>query len=164
MATVHETYDFDVPVERLYEFFSDHENLGPVLGLNVKRIKEGETEPNGVGSVRKLSAKGLMPFEETVTEAIPNERIEYRVTKGTPLKNHLGVQVFSSTGEGKSHLDYTITFDTRSRASPADREGSRSQPAPRLPQGRMRSKLSVCSGCRSTASRSTWSASSRSCS
>ena len=112
MATVHETYDFDVPVERLYEFFSDHENLGPVLGLNVNRIKEGETEPNGVGSVRQLSAKGLMPFEETVTEAIPNERIEYRVTKGTPLKNHLGVQVFSSTGEGKSHLDYTITFDT----------------------------------------------------
>ena len=111
MATVHETCDYDVPVERLYEFFSEHENLGPVLGLNVKRIKEGETEPNGVGSVRQLSARGLLPFEETVTEAIPNERIEYRVTKGTPLRDHLGVMVFSSTGEGRSHLDYTITFD-----------------------------------------------------
>jgi hypothetical protein len=77
----------------------------------VERIKEGDTEPNGVGSVRKLSVKGLMPFEETVTEAIPNERIEYRVTKGTPLRNHLGVMVFSSTGTGGSHLDYTITFD-----------------------------------------------------
>ncbi len=52
-----------------------------------------------------------MPFEETVTEAVPNERIEYRVTKGTPLRNHLGVMVFSSTGDGGSHLDYTITFD-----------------------------------------------------
>lgn len=112
MATVHETYDFHVPVERLFAHFSDHENLEPMLGLNVERIKEGETDPNGVGSVRKLSARGLMPFEETVTEVVPNERIEYRVTKGTPLKNHLGVMVFSSTGESTSHLDYTITFDT----------------------------------------------------
>jgi uncharacterized protein YndB with AHSA1/START domain len=112
MAVVHETYDFDVPVERLYAHLSDHENLEPLLGLDITRIKEGDTEPNGVGSVRKLSAKGLMPFEETVTDAIPNERIEYRVTKGTPLKNHLGVMVFSSTGDGRSHLDYTITFDT----------------------------------------------------
>jgi uncharacterized protein YndB with AHSA1/START domain len=112
MAVVHETYDFDVPVERLYAHLSDHENLEPLLGLDITRIKEGETDPNGVGSVRKLSAKGLMPFEETVTEAIPNERIEYRVTKGTPLKNHLGVMVFSSTGDGRSHLDYTISFDT----------------------------------------------------
>jgi uncharacterized protein YndB with AHSA1/START domain len=111
MATVHETYDFDVPVERLYEYFAEHANLKTLFGIDVERIKEGDTEPNGVGSVRKLSVKGLMPFEETVTEAIPNERIEYRVTKGTPLRNHLGVMVFSSTGTGGSHLDYTITFD-----------------------------------------------------
>jgi uncharacterized protein YndB with AHSA1/START domain len=111
MAVVHETYDFDVPVERLYEWFTVHENLSSLLGIDVERIKEGDTEPNGVGSVRKLSVKGIMPFEETVTEAIPNERIEYRVTKGTPLKNHLGVQVFSTTGDGRSHIDYTITFE-----------------------------------------------------
>ncbi len=112
MATVHETYDFDVPVERLYAHLSEHENLGTLLGLDVKRISEGEAEPNGAGSVRRLSFKGALPFEETVTEAIPNERIEYRITKGTPLRDHLGVMVFSTTGEGRSHLDYTITFDT----------------------------------------------------
>ena len=111
MATVHETYDFEAPVERVYAYFSEHSNLKTIFGVDVERIAEGETEPNGVGSVRKLSVKGLMPFEETVTEAIPNERIEYRITKGTPLRNHLGVMVFSSTGEGRSHLDYTITFD-----------------------------------------------------
>ena len=112
MATVHETHDFDAPVERLYEYLSVHENLKVLFGIDVKRIAEGTTEPNGVGSVRKLSLKGAMPFEETVTEAVPNERIEYRVTKGTPLRDHLGVMVFSSTGDGRSHLDYTITFDS----------------------------------------------------
>lgn len=111
MATVHETYDFDVPVERLYDYFSEHSNLKTLFGIDVERISEGTTEPNGVGSKRKLSFKGAMPFEETVTEAIPNERIEYRVTKGSPLRDHHGVMVFSSTGEGGSHLDYTITFD-----------------------------------------------------
>ena len=111
MATVHETYDFDAPVERVYAWFSEHSNLKTLFGIDVERIKEGETDPNGVGSVRKLSLKGIMPFEETVTEAIPNERIEYRVTKGTPLRDHLGVMVFSSTGDGRSHVDYTITFD-----------------------------------------------------
>ena len=112
MQTVHETYDFDVPVERLYAHLCEHNNLKPLLGLDVECISEGATEPNGVGSVRKLSIKGALPFEETVTEAIPNERIEYRITKGSPLRDHLGVMVFSSTGDGGSHLDYTITFDT----------------------------------------------------
>ena len=111
MATVHETYDFDAPVERLYAYLSEHSNMKTLFGIDVERIREGDTEPNGVGSVRKLSMKGLMPFEETITEAVPNERIEYRITKGTPLRDHLGVMVFSSTGEGRSHLDYTINLD-----------------------------------------------------
>ncbi len=82
-----------------------------LFGIDVERIAEGTTEPNGVGSKRKLSVKGAMPIEETITEAIPNERIEYRITKGSPLRDHHGVMVFSSTGSGGSHLDYTITFD-----------------------------------------------------
>jgi uncharacterized protein YndB with AHSA1/START domain len=111
MATVHETYDFDVPVERLYAYFSEHENLKTLFGIDVERLSTGDDEANGVGSVRKLSFKGALPFQETITEAIPTERIEYRVTKGSPLRDHLGVMVFSSTGDGGSHLDYTITFD-----------------------------------------------------
>jgi len=110
MATVHETYDFNVPVERLYSYFSEHGNLKTIFGIDVERLSEGDSEPNGVGSVRKLSVKGVLPFEETITEAIPNERIEYRITKGSPLRDHLGIMVFSSTGDGGSHLDYTITF------------------------------------------------------
>ena len=90
MAVVHETYEFDVPVERLDAHLSDHENLKPLLGLNITRVKEGETNANGVGSVRRLSAKGLLPFEETVTEAIPNERIEYRATKERRSKTTWG--------------------------------------------------------------------------
>ncbi len=137
MATVHETYEFDAPVERTYAWFSEHSNLKTLFGIDVERIKEGDTDPNGVGSVRKLSLKGIMPFEETVTEAIPNERIEYRVTKGTPLRNHLGVMVFSTTGDGRSHVDYTITSTRRSldstRPWPRGSADPSAAASPRLP-------------------------------
>ncbi len=112
-ATTHTTYDFDAPVERLYEYLSVHENLKDLFGINVEKIKDGDIEPNGVGSVRRLSLKGIAPFEETVTVAVPNERIEYTITKGTPLNEHLGVMVFSSTPNGGSHLDYTITVGAK---------------------------------------------------
>lgn len=102
---------FNAPVERLYAHLAEHENLGSLFGIKVERLKDGDTERNGEGSVRKLSVFGALPFEETVTLAIPNERIEYRITKGSPLKNHHGRMVFSSTGTGGSHLDYTIDFD-----------------------------------------------------
>lgn len=110
MQTVHVQRDFSAPVDRLYAYLSEHENLAAIFPTRVERLRDGETERNGVGSVRKLSFNGLLPFEETVTEAIPNERIEYRITKGSPLRRHHGTMLFSATGESGSHLDYTINF------------------------------------------------------
>jgi hypothetical protein len=75
----------------------------------VARVRDGDTERNGVGSVRQLRIGLLPPFEETVTEAVPNERIEYYISKGSPLRNHHGTMRFSSTGTG-SHLNYVIEF------------------------------------------------------
>ena len=110
MQTVHVQRDFTAPVDRLYAYLSVHENLATIFPTRAERVRDGETEPNGVGSVRKLSFNGLLPFEETVTEAVPNERIEYRITKGSPLRGHNGTMVFSENGAGGSHLDYTINF------------------------------------------------------
>ncbi len=112
MQTVHVQKDFSAPPERIFAYLSDHENLSAVFApAKVKRIKEGEGDPNGVGSVRRLSFFGALPFEETVTVSTPNERIEYEITKGTPLRDHHGTMLFSPTGAGGTHLDYTITLD-----------------------------------------------------
>ena len=113
MATVHVARDFAAPVERLFDHISEHENLEVMLGARIERVRDGAESPNGVGSVRRLTAGGLMRFEETVLVSVPNERIEYAITKGTPLRGHLGVMVFSATPGGGSHLDYTITFGSR---------------------------------------------------
>lgn len=110
--TVHVERDFSAPVERVFAYLSDHDNLGVLFApLRVERIRDGEDgQPNGVGSARRLSLWGLLPLEETVVVAAPNQRIEYEITKGSPMRDHHGTMAFSSTPSGGSHLDYTIVF------------------------------------------------------
>ena len=104
-------YDFPQPVEKIFKWIGDHNNLGEIFfPFKVTRIKDGQGDVNGVGSVRKLSAFPLIPVEETVTAFQPNQLIEYRVTsKLAPIKDHLGVMLFESYNGG-TRLRYTITF------------------------------------------------------
>jgi uncharacterized protein YndB with AHSA1/START domain len=105
---VHVTHDFSAPPERVYAYLSEHENLSALFGIRVERVRDGETERNGVGSCRRLSFFGLLPFEETVTEVVPDERIVYRITRGSPMRGHEGVMAFSALPDGGTHLDYRI--------------------------------------------------------
>jgi hypothetical protein len=108
---VHVEHDFTQPVERVFAFLAEHENLGAIFSpLRVERACDGQTERNGVGSARRLSVFGLMPFVETVSAVVPNERIVYNITKGGPMKDHEGVMAFSTPPSGGSHLDYRIRF------------------------------------------------------
>lgn len=103
--------EFSKPVEEVFAYLADHNNLSKVFGIPVKRIKDGKGDVNGVGSVRAL---GFAPLatEETVVAIEPNELIEYTITKnGGPLQNHYGRMVFSKTARG-SRLEWTITFDS----------------------------------------------------
>jgi len=105
---VHVTYDFAKPPERVFDYLSEHENLGPLFGAKVKRLREGDSDRNGVNSARELKVGPLPPFVETVHEVVPNERIVYRITEGSPLKGHVGVMEFSPTPGGGTHFDYRI--------------------------------------------------------
>jgi uncharacterized protein YndB with AHSA1/START domain len=103
--------DFEQDVGRLFAYLSEHENMGKLFPTRVERVRDGENgERNGVGSVRRLSFGGLMPFEETVTTYEPNRRVVYRITKGTPLRGHRGEMLFSERAGGGSHLRYEIVF------------------------------------------------------
>lgn len=114
METLHFEEDYAAPPERVFAYFSEHENLNTVFApMRIERVRDGDTERNGVGSVRRLSLKGLAPFEETITGVVTNERIEYRITKGTPLDSHFGVMRFTHSDDGGTHLDYTITLGAR---------------------------------------------------
>jgi uncharacterized protein YndB with AHSA1/START domain len=111
MHRVHVQQSFTRPVSEIFEHLAEHEHLEPVFGAKVARVRDGDDgHRNGAGSVRRLRVGPLPAFEETVTEYVPGELIRYRITKGSPLKDHEGVMRFSPRGTG-SHLEYTITFD-----------------------------------------------------
>jgi uncharacterized protein YndB with AHSA1/START domain len=98
---VHIEHDFAKPPERIFAHLAEHENLAEVFGAKVTRLRDGEDgERNGVGSVRQLQIGPLPPFEETVTEFLPSERIVYRITKGSPLRGHVGVMSFAPCTAG----------------------------------------------------------------
>ena len=112
MQTVAVSQDFALPVERVFAYLAEHEHLGALFGASIRRVRDGDTSRNGVGSVRSLRVGPGPRFQETVVEEVPNELIRYRITQGSPLTDHEGVMRFSPKGSG-SHLDYTITFDAK---------------------------------------------------
>jgi uncharacterized protein YndB with AHSA1/START domain len=105
---VHIEHAFSKPPERIFAQLAEHENLAEVFGAKVTRVRDGQDgQRNGVGSVRRLRIGPLAPFEETVTEFVPDERIVYRITKGSPLRGHLGVMTFAPR-DGGTRFVYDI--------------------------------------------------------
>lgn len=106
---------FNAPASQVFEELCDHERFGEIISAPTRRIVDASgANPNGEGSVRRVWPLRLIGpgFEETVTRFEPNERMEYKVTRGSPLKNHLGRMAFSEDN-GRTRLDYTITFEPR---------------------------------------------------
>jgi uncharacterized protein YndB with AHSA1/START domain len=102
---IHVEHRFAKPPAAIFAHLAEHENLAEVFGSKVTRLRDGDDgERNGVGSVRKLQIGPLPPFEETVIEFVPSERIVYRITKGSPLRGHVGTMTFSPDGDGTSFV------------------------------------------------------------
>jgi uncharacterized protein YndB with AHSA1/START domain len=98
---VHIEHDFAKPPERIFAHLAEHENLAEVFGAKITRLRDGDGgERNGVGSVRQLQIGPMPPFEETVTEFVAPQRIVYRITKGGPLRGHVGIMTFAPTSGG----------------------------------------------------------------
>lgn len=109
---VHVEHDFPAPPQVVFDHLAEHENLAPVFGAHVTRLRDGDTERNGVGSMREVKVGPAPAVEETVTEFEPNELIEYRVTSKGPLKDHVGIMKFSELPDGNTHLDYRIRLSS----------------------------------------------------
>jgi len=102
--------DFNKPLAEVFAHLADHNKLGKVLGIPVRRVRDGEGDVNGVGSVRRLGF-GPLAIEETVTAVSPNRSIDYRISKGGgPVRNHRGRLEFSGSKRG-SRVAWTIQFD-----------------------------------------------------
>ncbi len=103
--------EFRKPVEEVFAYLADHNNLKKVFGIPVRRVRDGMGDVNGVGSVRSM---GFAPLavEETVVGIVPNQSIDYEITRGGgPITNHHGRLTFTKTAGG-SRVQWSITFDS----------------------------------------------------
>ena len=106
-------HDYTQSPEQVFAYLSEHENLAELFGAKITRLKNGtDGHRNGVGSARELKVGPTPPFEETVTEFVPNELIAYEITKGSPLKGHHGEMRLTAEGTG-THLHYEISFASK---------------------------------------------------
>ena len=111
---------FDAPPAKVFPYFARHETFGAMAGGPVaaklkfiRRIRIGNSikSPDGVGSVRRIGY-GPLGFEETVRTSDVGKLIEYYISRGSPLKNHLGRIEFHDDAGG-TRVDYVITFEPK---------------------------------------------------
>jgi uncharacterized protein YndB with AHSA1/START domain len=104
---------FAAPPAEVFAYFADHEQNGRIWARRARRIQDGEdpAEPNGLGSVRELKGPGPA-FEERIVAFEPPRRIEYEISRGSPLKNHRGVIVLAEAAGG-TEVAYSIGFDPK---------------------------------------------------
>lgn len=104
---------FAAPRPQVFAYFADHARFGRLWPGRTRRVRAGDdpAQPDGLGSVREIR---MWParFEETVTAFVPDELIEYRLTRGGALRNHRGRLQFESV-PGGTKLVYDIEFDSR---------------------------------------------------
>lgn len=109
MQRIHLEREFALPPNRVYAYLAEHENLGPLFGARVTRVRDGDTTRNGVGSVRRLKVGPLPAFDETITSAVPDQRLDYRISRGGPLRDHRASLRFVALGPG-TRLIYDLEF------------------------------------------------------
>ena len=112
MSKITMNQQFNAPVEQVFSTLSDHETFGKICGIKMSRIKDGEGVLNGLGSIRKINIGPLPSFQETITGFKANEFIQYKITQGSPIKNHVGELRFTENN-GKTSLEYTIELESK---------------------------------------------------
>ncbi|MFI5540429.1 SRPBCC family protein [Nocardia sp. NPDC051900] len=97
------------PREVVYRLFADRESISPYIPVQVKLVKPGLTEREGVGA-QHLIGLGPVGVTEEITKLVPGERMEYKIVKGAPVKRHVGIVTFADADNG-TLVSYTMESD-----------------------------------------------------
>ncbi|AXK85420.1 SRPBCC family protein [Nocardia farcinica] len=95
------------PRQAVYTFFVNRDGINPFLpGVQFTLKKPGTDSPSGVGAQYTVG-RGSIGFVEETTTLVPNERFEYKIVKGVPVKRHVGIVTFADA-EGGTRVTYTM--------------------------------------------------------
>jgi uncharacterized protein YndB with AHSA1/START domain len=116
MATIRIEKTIPAPIERVFDVISDHAGYSQFPGIHSSElVKEGETEQNGAGAVRRIHSRPLR-FEEEITRFERPTRMDYLILDvNAPIRHEGGSMVLSEEGTGTrvvwtSTFEYTVPF------------------------------------------------------
>jgi uncharacterized protein YndB with AHSA1/START domain len=99
--------EVDAPPETVFDVLTDHRRYAEMTALRKSVLeREGEPAPNGVGSIRLLSAMGPPMREETIVYERPS-RFSYKVLSGLPVRDHVGTALLEPSGSG-TRITYAV--------------------------------------------------------
>jgi uncharacterized protein YndB with AHSA1/START domain len=89
------------PIDGVFELLSDHGNYDRFIGVTASQlIREGDTEPNGVGALRAITV-GPIRFEEEITAFERPRRMDYLIRRvNLPIVHDGGTIALEPEGAG----------------------------------------------------------------
>lgn len=93
--------------EVVFDVLTDHRRYAEMTPLRSSVLeREGDPAPNGVGSIRLLTAVGPPLREETIVFERPS-RFSYKVLSGLPVRDHVGTASLEPSGSG-TRVTYAV--------------------------------------------------------
>lgn len=100
MASFTLVREIKAPPETVFDTLTDHRRYAEMTPLRKSVLeREGTPEPDGVGSIRLLTAIGPSMREETIVYERPT-RFSYTVLSGLPVRDHVGTASLEPDGAG----------------------------------------------------------------
>lgn len=113
MGTISVQRTIPAPIDIVFDEYTDHVRLADLpLVLSARLEREGTTERNGLGAVRRVNA-GVMQLREEITAFERPHLMEYRITWSRPALQHDLGRVELTEVPGGTHVQWTSVSSLR---------------------------------------------------
>jgi uncharacterized protein YndB with AHSA1/START domain len=111
MASIDVYEQVDRPIQKVWDLLTDHQSMNrwanTTSGYKVTLQKEGASERNGKGAVRRVKLPGMSLLEEVVHFDSPVE-MRYTIREGmVGLQAHLGTLKLTER-DGRTHIHWHV--------------------------------------------------------
>jgi uncharacterized protein YndB with AHSA1/START domain len=110
MRTVRVERTLEAPIERVFEILTDHANYDRFRPVGSSELlRQGDSDPNGIGALRKVDVPPLH-FEEEITAYERPTRLDYLIVKVNIPLEHEGGSIRLQSRDGATDALWTSTF------------------------------------------------------
>ena len=114
MTTINTLIEINAPVERVFEFYTNPDNIKESWPHDI--VKESENvsgQKSEEGSQMKITGEYMGKKDEMILEVVQKEQNKRLVTKQTdgPFQRWDSIQEFQSSGNNSTKVNHTINYE-----------------------------------------------------